>query len=60
MEKSDELKIDTRLHAHAQLLRAGSAFFAISDTVTRKEWKEFYEHIKTEKNLQGFHRNAWW
>ncbi len=46
-------KIDTRLHAHAQLLRSGAAFVASSDSVTRKEWKEFIEKGKINKNLPG-------
>ena len=46
-------KIYARLHAHAQLLRSGSAFFAASDTVTRSEWKKFYESAKISKNLPG-------
>jgi PAS domain S-box-containing protein len=46
-------KISTRLHAHAQLLRTGSALFAASDTVTRKEWETFYESSKVDKNLPG-------
>ncbi|MEI6436221.1 MAG: CHASE domain-containing protein, partial [Bacteroidota bacterium] len=48
-----EIKISTRLHAHALILRAGSAFFAASDTVTRKDWREFFEHEKIDKNLPG-------
>ena len=46
-------KIDARLHAHAQLLRAGSAFFEGSDSVTRNEWRKFYERVKINKNLPG-------
>jgi PAS domain S-box-containing protein len=46
-------KIQARLHAHAQLLRTGSAFFSASDSVTQKEWKIFYEHAKINKNLPG-------
>ncbi len=46
-------KISSRLHAHAQLLRAGSAFFAASDTITRKNWKAFCEFTKIDKNLPG-------
>ncbi len=46
-------KIMIRLHAHAQLLRAGAAFFFASDTVTRSEWKAFNEGAKIEKNLPG-------
>ena len=46
-------KIYARLHAQAQLLRSGSAFFAASDTVTRSDWKEFYERAKINNNLPG-------
>jgi PAS domain S-box-containing protein len=46
-------KITTRLRAHAQLLRAGAAFFAAKDTVTRSEWKAFIEGARIEKNLPG-------
>ena len=46
-------KILIRLHAHAQLLRAGAAFFAASDTVTRREWKAFNEAAKIDNNLPG-------
>ena len=46
-------KMNDRLQAHAQLLRNGSAFFAASDTVTRKEWKTLVEHYKTNEHLPG-------
>jgi PAS domain S-box-containing protein len=46
-------KILTRLHAHAQLLRTGSAFFAGSDSVSRNDWKTFIECAKVERNLPG-------
>jgi PAS domain S-box-containing protein len=46
-------KIDTRLHVHAFLLRTGAALFAASDTVIRKEWKNFYKNSKINKNLPG-------
>ncbi|MEI7727922.1 MAG: hypothetical protein WCK09_22635, partial [Bacteroidota bacterium] len=46
-------KMSTRLHDHALLLRSGSAFFAASDTVTRKQWKVFVEDMKIDKNLPG-------
>jgi len=46
-------KILTRLHAHAQLLRTGSAFFAGSDTVSRNNWKTFIECAKVDRNLPG-------
>jgi signal transduction histidine kinase len=47
------LKIDARLHAHALILRAGSAFFAVSDTVIREKWKEFVERTRIDTNLPG-------
>ncbi len=46
-------KIETRLHAHSQLLRSSAASFAISDTFTRKDWKEFINSSRIEKNLPG-------
>ncbi len=46
-------KIDIRLHAHAQLLRSGASLFAVLDTVTRNEWKVFFEHSELSKNLPG-------
>jgi PAS domain S-box-containing protein len=46
-------KIDARLHAHAQLLRTGSALFAASDSVTRNGWKEFCERAMIHRNLPG-------
>jgi PAS domain S-box-containing protein len=46
-------KILTRLHAHALLLRTGSAFFAGSDTVSRNDWKTFIECAKVDRNLPG-------
>ena len=48
-----EHKIAARLQAHALILRAGSAYFSVSDTVTRVGWKNFIEHSKSEKNLPG-------
>ncbi|MEI6276619.1 MAG: CHASE domain-containing protein [Prolixibacteraceae bacterium] len=48
-----KIKISTQLNAQAQLLRAGSALFAASDTVTRKKWKDFSECLKFENYLPG-------
>ncbi len=48
-----EIKIATRLQAHVLLLQAGTAFFAVSDTVTRAEWKEFVNRSRINKNLPG-------
>ena len=51
----DEIKtkIETRLHAHAQLLRSGAAYFNASDTVTRINWSEFIKQNKININLPG-------
>lgn len=51
----DEIKVkmDSRLHAHALILRSGSALFATKDKVTQPEWKRFIESSKIEKNLPG-------
>lgn len=46
-------KIITRLHSHAQLLRAGSAFFAGTDSVSRNDWKTFIKTAKIDRNLPG-------
>ena len=48
-----EERIHIRLHAHAQLLRNGAAYFNSSDTITRHEWKEFIENSHVEENLPG-------
>ncbi|MEI6694900.1 MAG: CHASE domain-containing protein [Bacteroidota bacterium] len=48
-----EIKVTTRLHAHAQLLQSGSAFFAASDSINSKVWKIYNERSKIEKNLPG-------
>jgi signal transduction histidine kinase len=46
-------KMEARLRAHAQLLRSGAAYFAVSDTVTRDSWRRFYEHMRVDKHLPG-------
>jgi PAS domain S-box-containing protein len=48
-----EVKLDTRLHAHAQLLRSGAAFFEATDSVSRMEWKAFNDAAKINTNLPG-------
>jgi signal transduction histidine kinase len=47
------LKIESRLQAHSIILRAGAAHFAVSDTVTREEWKNFVELLRLDTNLPG-------
>lgn len=51
--KEIEIKISARLHAHAQLLRDGASYFTVSDTVTRKDWKDFIETCQVSNNLPG-------
>ena len=46
-------RINTRLHAHAQVLRSGAAFFAGSEEVTRDEWREFIARSQVHRNLPG-------
>lgn len=46
-------KINTRLHAHAQLLRCGAAFLHGSDNVTREEWKTFIKKTRIDQDLPG-------
>jgi len=48
-----QITIKTRLHAHAQLLQTGSSLFAVSDTVTRKEWEIFNGRAKVKEDLPG-------
>ncbi len=53
--ESNEIKtkIHLRLHTHAQLLRSGSALFATSNEISRKDWKAFIENSKLNSNLPG-------
>ena len=46
-------KISIRLHSYALLLRSGSALFSVTDSVSRKDWHEFIQGLKTDKNLPG-------
>ena len=46
-------KIQSRLHAHAQMLRDGAAFFMGSDQVTRDEWRLYVERSRFDLNLPG-------
>jgi diguanylate cyclase (GGDEF)-like protein/PAS domain S-box-containing protein len=46
-------RISTRLHAHAQLLRSGSAFFESADEIKREAWSNFIRWQKIERNLPG-------
>ena len=46
-------KINARLHAHAELLRSGSALFSASDSITRNDWRRFYQTSQLGDNLPG-------
>jgi signal transduction histidine kinase len=47
------LRVEARLEAHVLILRAGAAFFAVSDTVTRIQWREFIERTEVHEILPG-------
>jgi signal transduction histidine kinase len=47
------IKIDSRLEQQAQLLRSGAALFASSDTITRSEWRRFYNRTRINRYLPG-------
>ncbi len=47
------IKISTRLHSHAGLLRSSSALFAATDKVTRQSWKALFKDSKIDRNLPG-------
>ena len=46
-------KIATRLAAHEQILRSAAAYFAGSRTVTRAEWRVYYERQSVHQPLPG-------
>lgn len=48
-----KMRIETRLRAHAQLLRSYSAFFDVTDEIDRDEWRKAYIRQMIEKNLPG-------
>ena len=51
--KEIEIKITTRLHNHAQLLRSGASFFEVSDSVSRDDWIKYYKNSKIDEYLPG-------
>ncbi|HJW03516.1 MAG TPA: CHASE domain-containing protein [Azospira sp.] len=46
-------KIDERMAAYAQILRAGAGLFAASEQVSRQEWRRFYEQLDLQQTYQG-------
>lgn len=47
------LKIRERLGAYALTLRGGVALFDASDSVSRREWKNYTETLRAEETVQG-------
>ena len=47
------IRIESRLEQHAQLLRSGSALFAVTDTITREDWRRFSERTRVSRYLPG-------
>jgi len=45
--------LSVRLHANAGFLRSGAALFSVDDSVTRKDWANFYAHSNIQMNLPG-------
>jgi CHASE1-domain containing sensor protein len=46
-------KLQARLRTQAQILRSGAALFAVSDSITREDWKIFYERKGIAENFPG-------
>jgi len=49
-----KINISTRLHAQALVLQSGAAFFTASDSVTRNDWKTYFEEMQIHRNLTAF------
>ena len=51
----NEIKVEilTGMHSQAQIIRVASAFIESSDTITRAEWKTFYQQSLVDKELPG-------
>ncbi len=46
-------KIDERVSAYAQILRAGAGLFAASGNVERAEWATFVERLDLDQSYRG-------
>lgn len=46
-------KIDERMEAYAEILRAGAGLFAASQQVSRQEWRRFYEQLNLQETYRG-------
>ncbi len=47
------LKIAARLDAHKQALLGGAALFDSSDSVTRKEWHNYVQRLRSDEHFNG-------
>ena len=48
-----EMSISNRLYGYTQMLKSGTSFFAASDSVTRIDWKVFFESEGMTDNMPG-------
>jgi PAS domain S-box-containing protein len=46
-------KVETRLHAHAQVLRSGAAYLGVAGLVERAQWRTFVAGSRVELYLPG-------
>jgi CHASE1-domain containing sensor protein len=47
-------RLEARLRTQAQILRSGAALFAVSDTITREDWRIFYERKGIAENFPAY------
>jgi PAS domain S-box-containing protein len=47
------LKIEARLDAHKQALLGGAALFDSSDSITRNEWREYVQRLRSDEHFNG-------
>jgi PAS domain S-box-containing protein len=45
--------LTTRLDGYASLLESGAALFAASESVSSREWRDFYEYRQTQESFPG-------
>jgi signal transduction histidine kinase len=48
-----QTKFESRLRAQTQVLRSGASLFNITDTVTRQDWRNFYETSRISLHFPG-------
>ncbi len=47
------LKMEARLDTHKQILLSGAAMFDASDSVTRQEWQNFVQRLRSDEHFSG-------